>query len=232
VASGFIAQDGVWQSLNGPIARYRIMVDKLLTGATTAPVKPLHPVQPLREGVQPLHPTGATTAQTGATTAPDPSLTVSGSTNIREREPAAAGAPSSGISPPGDSVASEHPAVKLWKELLDPMTKTFARSKDIADRVGNSPEDLQRWQEVLRIWLEKASNPNNVDGLLDRYDRHTKAAGLKQAGQGGQGPKPGNGRQSKGNTFRRPQQAYSEEDRKRKEDEARRRLEASRNGHA
>jgi hypothetical protein len=231
VASGFIIQDGKWESINGPIPIYRILIDKLsTTGATTSPVQPLHPVQPLREGVQPLHPTGATTAQTGAAIAPNPLEIRQGSVNNRER-PAEAGAPL-GTSPPGDSVVSEHPAVKLWRELLKPMAKTLARSKEIADRVGDNPEDLQRWQEVLHTWLRKASNPNNVDGMLDRYDRLATAAGLEKAEQGRQGSKPGNGRQSKSGTFRRPQQAYSDEDRKRKEDEARRRMAAKKGANA
>jgi hypothetical protein len=117
-------------------------------------------------------------------------------------------------------------------EQLKPTKAAQARSKEISDLVGTSPEELQAWQAVLTRWLERDHNENLVENLISRYKKELADLKPKKTGQGGQGPKPGNGRQSKGNTFRRPQQAYSEEDRKRKEDEARRRLEEKRSGHA
>jgi hypothetical protein len=192
VAGGFIAQDGVWQSLNGPIARYRIMVDKLSTGATIAPVKPLHPVQPLREGVQPLHPTGATTAQTGATTAPNPSLTVSGSINIREREPAGAGAPSSGTSPSGELNSSDHPAVRLAAMTGVPMSAYAIK------QIIQKCTDLKRLEGVVNYCL--TANVKTVATLLlvyEEWPNHRANPEAKRA--------QSNGRRAQGKTFRREQ---------------------------
>ncbi len=91
-ADGLIVQDGVWQSINGPIPRYRILVDKLPTGETASPVKPVHPVKPLREGVKPFHPTGEMVALTGEMVSPNPLITIR-EPSVPGREPAAAGAP-------------------------------------------------------------------------------------------------------------------------------------------
>jgi hypothetical protein len=230
VAGGFIAQDGVWQSLNGPIARYRIMVDKLSTGATIAPVQPLHPVQPLREGVQPLHPTGATTAQTGATTAPNPSLTIINPSISEERGPADADAPPPGMPPSSESSFSEtSPTSSPQFKIVAAMGKSLTPSA--IKRINETCTDLKRLQAVVDycLLLPKCSIPAMLT-IYDEWPTHRHNPDAKHTNAGTQ--KPSNGRQSKGNTFRRPQHAYTSEERERKEAEARERIAAKRGASA
>lgn len=80
------------------------------------------------------------------------------------------------------------------------MQTATAQFQTVADHIGDTPESLRRWSDVLSIWSEEGYNPNNVEGLLSRYDRMTRKAG--QAGQ----ERAGQGRStSKRHTFRREQ---------------------------
>jgi hypothetical protein len=195
IAAGFLANDGAWKSSTGPINRYRILGDQLTRGERGSPVNVI------REGVNVVHQRGERHSRRGEPRSPNPLENHQGTVKNREREPAGAGAPSPDISPKTDSAFSEHPAVKLWVQTLRPkMQMATAQFQSIADHIGDTPEGLRRWTDVLSIWSEEGYNPNNVEGLLSRYDRVTRKA--EQAGQ----EKAGQGRPaSKRHTFRREQ---------------------------
>jgi hypothetical protein len=147
---------------------------------------------------------------------------VQGEVQVEERgAPAAAGdAPPSlsQIPPSGVLSSTDHPAVKAWVEQLKPTKAAQARSKEISDLVGTSPEELQAWQTVLNIWRERDHNKNLVENLTSRYKKVLADLRGEKASQNR--PPSNNGRQSKRGTYRLGQKAYTDAEREQSRQQA------------
>lgn len=63
-----------------------------------------------------------------------------------------------------------HPAVVGYVELANRRPKQMIADV-IASAVSNEPEEIARWKTIVKTWILSGWNPNNIDGMLDLYNK-------------------------------------------------------------
>ena len=61
----------------------------------------------------------------------------------------------------------EAPAVQAYRKVMG-LWPTREEAELMAEQV-ETPEQLEVWRRVLETWSERAWNPRNVQGMLERY---------------------------------------------------------------
>lgn len=83
-------------------------------------------------------------------------------------------------------------AVKVYKSVLCRWPNK-ALDNIIGDTVGNDPEALILWENVIRGWIATGWNPGNVKGMLECFGRREIPGTHKPNGNGKNGNGNGNG---------------------------------------
>jgi len=72
---------------------------------------------------------------------------------------------------PDSSSPQRHPAVKAYIDLTGRSPPSDHWQQQIADQVGEVPDDVARWTRVAQAWVGIGWNPGNVLGMLEYYLR-------------------------------------------------------------
>jgi hypothetical protein len=86
-----------------------------------------------------------------------------------------------------NAVTSRHPAIRIFRSNAHryPSKSWF---RDVAETVGEGPDDVVFWGRVVKAWVGSGYNPMNVRGMLDWYRRgEIPAASDRGAGRGSRG---------------------------------------------
>lgn len=67
----------------------------------------------------------------------------------------------------------QHAAVKIYTEVTHRRPKQFVADV-IASTVASEGEDLNQWKSIVELWILSGWNPNNIDGMLDMYNKRNQ----------------------------------------------------------
>jgi predicted transcriptional regulator len=63
-----------------------------------------------------------------------------------------------------------HPAVLGYVDLTNRRPKQLIADA-IANTVASDGDDLDKWKSIVKMWILSGWNPNNIDGMLDMYNK-------------------------------------------------------------
>jgi hypothetical protein len=72
----------------------------------------------------------------------------------------------------------QHVAVKIYTEVTHRRPKQFVADV-IASAVASEGEDLNQWKSIVELWILSGWNPNNIDGMLDMYNKRNQPKELR-----------------------------------------------------
>jgi hypothetical protein len=95
----------------------------------------------------------------------------------KRREETPAGAPPPKTNRKADT-HEHYPAVQTFTGAAH-FTPATALHQSMHDAIGEKPEDLKFWAEVVTAWIAKGWNPRNIAGMYDYFKRRELPAGSK-----------------------------------------------------
>lgn len=63
----------------------------------------------------------------------------------------------------------DHPTMKIYERIMNSRILAAHCVEIIKAVVGESPENLARWEQVLKVWISRGYRPQNIEGILEWY---------------------------------------------------------------